>query len=259
MAVVLVTGAGSGIGLATAVAFARRGDVVFAGVRDVERAAALTDLALAERLQIRLVLLDVTDETQIRTVVADVIAETGHIDVLVNSAGIGSAGVIEEVDESVARRIFETNLWGAFRMIRAVLPSMRAAASGVIVNVSSINARLASNPGLSIYAMTKHALSFLSETLRDEVQSMGVRVIAAEPGLVATDIYTKSRVPVDLESPYASMMSEIDQAVASLIAGGSDPSVIAAEILAAVEDPNSPARMLMGDDARESFGEPVND
>ncbi len=257
MAHVVVTGSGSGIGLETALAFARRGDTVHGLVRDLRRASHLRARAASERLDVRIDGLDVTDGAAVVDVIGSILATTSPIDVLVNAAGIGSIGSVEEVDEQVARSIVETNLWGTFRVIRAVLPTMRTAGHGVIVNVSSINARRSANPGLSIYGLSKIALSFLSASLREEVATMGIRVITAEPGLVATDIYNKSRQPIDAASPYAALLTRVDNSTASAIAGGTNPALIATEIVAAVDDPATPSRVLMGDDARSSYGDRI--
>jgi NAD(P)-dependent dehydrogenase (short-subunit alcohol dehydrogenase family) len=257
MAHVVVTGSGSGIGLETALAFARRGDRVHGLVRDVHRAGHLRARAASEHLDVRVSGLDVTDGTAVSDVIDGILTQFGPIDVLVNAAGIGSIGTVEEVDEHVARQIVETNLWGPFRMMRAVLPSMRAAGRGVIVNVSSINARRSANPCLSIYGMSKIALSFLSASLDEEVAPMGIRVIAVEPGLVATDIYNKSRRPINTSSPYATMLTFVDDRTAAAVAGGARPALIAAEIVAAVQDPAAPARVLIGDDARSWYGDRI--
>jgi NAD(P)-dependent dehydrogenase (short-subunit alcohol dehydrogenase family) len=254
MAVVVITGCGSGIGLETTLAFARRGDRVIALVRSLGRAGHLRASVASERLDVRVDELDVTDGDAVADVIGRILAEEDRIDVLINNAGFGAAGVVEEMDEQIARAIVETNLWGPFRVSRAVLPAMRRAGGGVIVNVSSITARRSSNPGFSIYGMSKHALSFLSETLRDEVATMGIRVIAAEPGFVATDIFNKSRVAINESSPYTTLLTHVDSTVAAAVAGGTSPALIAAEIVAAVDDPTGAPRVPMGDDARSWFG-----
>ncbi len=150
MAVVLITGCRAGIGFATALAFARRGDRVYATMRDPAHGGRLRDLTKAEALPVVIEALDVTDGDSIKRTVAGVIAAEGGIDVLVNNAGVpGPVGALEELDEVAARAAFETNFWGPFRL-KAVLPHMRAKGSGVIVNLSSFGARfLAAGASLS--------------------------------------------------------------------------------------------------------------
>jgi NAD(P)-dependent dehydrogenase (short-subunit alcohol dehydrogenase family) len=138
MAVVVVTGCSSGIGMHTALAFARRGDRVHATVRNAGRAGRLRDALARESLAATIVPLEVTDGDAVRAVIAKVLAQDQRIDVLVNNAGIGGpAAALEEIDEAVARAVWETNFWAPFRLSRAVLPGMRAQASGVIVNLST--------------------------------------------------------------------------------------------------------------------------
>jgi NAD(P)-dependent dehydrogenase (short-subunit alcohol dehydrogenase family) len=253
MAAVLVTGAGSGIGEATVVAFAHRGDIVYAGVHTRSRSGTMTHITTGD---VRIVELDVTDPDAAGAVVGRIVEEVGTLDVVVNCAGVGTAGSVEEIDLAVARRMVDVNLWGAFHVMRAVLPVMRAQASGVIINVSSINARMSANPGVAVYGMSKQALSFLSESCREEVTAFGIRVVAAEPGLVATPIYEKNRPTIDSSSPYAELLTNVDENVSKSIADGYPPSDTAAGIVAIVEDPDAPARVLIGPDAIEWFGEP---
>ena len=255
MAVVLITGCRSGIGLQTALAFARRSDRVYATSRDVVRADQLRQSVDRESLPVEIQALDVTDGDAVRRMVGDVVAREGRIDVLVNNAGIGGgASAIEEVDEDVARAVWETNFWAPFRLIRAVLPHMRGQGSGVIVNLSTNGARFPGGPGLAMYGMSKQAISRLSESLQAELGGTGVRVVAIEPGFFSTEIYSgDKRPPIDPASPYAPIISAVDTRIAAGIANGADPAVVASAILAAVDDPASPTRVLVGDDAIAAF------
>jgi len=198
MSVVLVTGCSSGIGLATAVHFARLGHEVHAGVRDPSAAGDLHAAIAAESLSVRPVRLDVDDDGSVARAVAGV----GPVDVLVNNAGIGGGGPIGDVPVDWVRSLFETNYLGAVRMIQAVLPGMRARRSGAIVNVSSIAGRLAI-AGHGHYSAVKHALEAMSEALAQEVVSFGIRVAIVEPGVVVTPIFAKARRFNDPASPYA--------------------------------------------------------
>ena len=254
MAVVLITGCRSGIGLQTALAFARRGDRVYATSRDVVRAEQLRQSVDRESLPVEIQTLDVTDGDAARRMIGNVVAREGRIDVLVNNAGIGVVSAIEEIDEDVARAVWETNFWAPFRLIRAVLPHMRGQGSGVIVNLSSIGARLPGGPGMAMYGASKQAISRLSESLQAELRGTGVRIVAVEPGFFSTEIYSRDkRSPIDATSPYAQIISAVDTRIAEGIANGADPAVVASAILAAVDDPASPTRVLVGDDAIAAF------
>ena len=248
MSVVLVTGTRTGIGFETALAFARRGDRVYATMRDPAAGDRLAGVAKEESLKIVIDKLDVTNAASMKPFVEKVYADVGRIDVLVNNAGIGFGGTIEEISEEKARAVYETNFWGPFHLIRAVLPGMRAAESGVIVTVSSYSARQPVAPMLTMYSSTKHALSGMTDALRWELAQTGVRAVAIEPGFFATEFY-RNIEDRDPQSPYAPLTSKVDAAFASLIGGGADPSMVAEAILAAVDDPSTPSRVLVGEDA----------
>jgi NAD(P)-dependent dehydrogenase (short-subunit alcohol dehydrogenase family) len=171
---------------------------VHAGVRTPATATELTRAIEAERLPIRAVTLDVDDAVSVTRAVDEI----GRVDVLVNNAGIGGGGPIGDVPVDWAKTLFETNYFGAVRMIQAVLPGMRERRSGVIVNVSSIAGRLAI-AGHGHYSAVKHALEAMSEALAQEVVSFGIRVAIVEPGVVVTPIFTKARRFADPSSPYA--------------------------------------------------------
>ena len=202
MSVVLVTGSSTGIGLATAVHFARLGHDVHAGVRTPSTATELTQAIETERLAIRPVTLDVDDVASVNRGVGEVLERSGRIDVLVNNAGIGGGGPIGDVPVDWAKTLFETNYFGVIRVTQAVLPGMRERRSGVIVNVSSIAGRLAI-AGHGHYSAVKHALEAMSEALAQEVVTFGIRVVIVEPGVVVTPIFTKARRFADPASPYA--------------------------------------------------------
>ena len=187
MAVALITGTSTGIGLASALHFGRQGHDVWAGVRNP---AAATDLCAAidtERLPVRLVALDVDDAGSVQRGVAEVLDKAGRVDVLVNNAGIGGGGPIEDVPVDWVKTLFETNYFGVLRVTQAVLPGRRERRAGTIVNVSSVAGRLAV-AGHGHYSAVKHALEAMSEALAQEVQRFGIRVAIVEPGVVVTPI-----------------------------------------------------------------------
>src|SRR5262245_4272600 len=202
MSVVLVTGSSSGIGLATSLHFARQGWNVHAGVRNLATATELQQAIAAERLPITPVTIDVDDPGSVTRGVGEVLARAGQIDALVNNAGIGGGGALEDAPVDWAKSLFETNYFGTIRMTQAVLPGMRERRAGTIVNVSSIAGRVAI-AGHGHYSAVKHALEAASEVLAQEVQAFGIRVAVVEPGVVVTPIFTKAKRFADPSSPYA--------------------------------------------------------
>ena len=250
--VVLVTGCRAGIGYETALAFGRGGFTVYATMRSPQPDEPLAEAVARETLPVVIDDLDVTDAGAAERVVARILAETGRIDVLVNNAGLGYGGTVEEMPEADARAVFETNFWGPFRLIRLVLPSMRATRGGVVLNVSSYGARLPAAPTLAIYTASKHALSAMTDALRWELATTGVRAVAIEAGFFATGIY-EHRSPVDAASPYGTMATKVSAGIAAAINGGNEPAVLAEAIVAAARDEAAPTRLLVGEDATAAW------
>jgi NAD(P)-dependent dehydrogenase (short-subunit alcohol dehydrogenase family) len=176
--VVFITGASSGMGREAALELHRRGATVYAAAR-----REMPELAA---VGIHTVSLDVTDDASLKSAVDQVLGEAGRIDVLINNAGYGSYGAIEEVPMGEARRQFEVNIFGAMRLTQLVVPGMRERGSGRIVNISSIGGKFSMAFG-GWYHATKHALEALSDALRQELTPFGVDVVIIEPGLVNTD------------------------------------------------------------------------
>jgi NAD(P)-dependent dehydrogenase (short-subunit alcohol dehydrogenase family) len=254
MGVTVITGCSTGIGLQTAVEFARRGDTVVATMRNPSKSGALTAAAAAAGVELDVVALDVNDDASARSAVADVLERHGRIDVLVNNAGVGMSGAVEDFSEERARTTMETNFWGPVRLTRLVLPSMRANGAGVIVNVSSITGRLPAFPMYGFYAASKHAIGALSESLAAEVAPFGIRVVCIEPGYYDTalvDTVDELRTELDPSSPYAEASQiMLDFTRASLTNGG-DPADVARAVVAAVADDASPLHVHVGSDAAE--------
>ena len=248
MSVVLVTGSSSGIGLATALHFGRFGAEVYAGVRNLSTATELAGAIEAEKLAIRPITLDVDDPASVIRTVGEVLARSGRVDVLVNNAGIGGGGPIEDVPVDWVKSLFETNYLGAIRMIQAILPGMRARRSGAIVNVSSIAGRLAI-AGHGHYSAVKHALEAVSEALAQEVHAFGIRVALVEPGVVVTPIFTKAKRFADPGSPYAVHVHRLLLFYQMQMKTPSQPADVARVIHEAVTAKEPRLRYLVGDDA----------
>ncbi len=249
MSVILVTGCSSGIGLATAVHFARLGHDVHAGVRNPSTATELSQAVAAERLPVRPVTLDVDDAASVTRAVDDVLRRAGRVDVLVNNAGIGGGGPIADVPVDWAKTLFETNYFGAIRMIQAVLPGMRERRSGAIVNVSSIAGRV-SMAGHGHYCAVKHALEAASEALAQEAVAFGIRVAIVEPGVVVTPIFSKARRFVHPDSPYAVHVRRLLLFYQMQMKTPSQPEDVARVIYEAVTTDTPRLRYLVGEDAK---------
>ncbi len=251
MSIVLITGCSSGIGLHTAVAFAQHGHTVIATMRNPAKATALNDAAAGAGVAVEVIALDVTDDASASAAVTDVLARHGRIDVLVNNAGVGLSGPVEDFPMEKARTAIETNFWGPVRMSRLVLPSMRAQGSGVIANVSSITARLPSFPGYAFYAAGKYAVNAMSESLSAEVAPFGIRVLSIEPGYFTTELVaTVDGLLAEVEdtSPYAELSRFMLNFSKTALQTGGNPVDVGAAIVAAVSDPASPLHVTVGAD-----------
>ena len=252
MATVLITGCSSGFGKLAALHFARKGDTVYASMRNTKKGAELEQARDDEKLKIELLQLDVTDEASVKKAVAHVIDAAGQIDVLVNNAGIGAHGPIEETEDDEAKEIFETNFFGALRVIRAALPHMREKKAGIIINVSSLAGRVGP-PFDGIYSASKFALEAVSEALNYEVHPFGIRVALIEPGGFETNIGSTRRIPRGYGegSPYLALDQRFEEALTKLPGRDeeSDPQVVAEAIYNAVHDEEPKLRYLVGKDA----------
>jgi NAD(P)-dependent dehydrogenase (short-subunit alcohol dehydrogenase family) len=239
---ILITGCSSGFGEASALAFARRGDQVFAGLRNLSRGDDLLSVAQAERLPIEPVQLDICDQASIEAGVGQVIKRAGHVDVLLNNAGVAGGGPVEELPEETIRQLFETNTMGALRMIRAVLPSMRERGRGSIVNVSSASAR-ASGPLLGAYAASKAALESFVEALFFEVMDFGISVALIEAGVYRTKIGQNARRhEPPANSPYGDLMERVAASRPRPEDAG-DPDEVVETILRAADSPVEARRL----------------
>lgn len=243
----LITGASSGFGRAIAEAALSAGDTVVAAAR---RPEALDDLVASAPDRVTALRLDVTDAEGIRTAVGDVLARHGRVDVLVNNAGRGSIGAAEETTDGELRQLMDLHFFGPAALTRAVLPGMRERGTGAIIQMSSMGGRF-TFPGVGAYSATKFALEGWSEALAKEVDRFGIRVLIVEPGAFRTSF----------NGPGALLVSEpiaaYDELIEPLRTGmpdddgkqPGDPAKAAAAILTALESPEPPLRLVLGNDA----------
>ena len=253
----LITGASSGFGRLLAEYLASIGATVVATARNVDHLQEFTTRHAGNVVTLPL---DVTKKSSIDNAVADAIAHVGHIDVLVNNAGYGVAGAIEEVAEREYMPMFETNVFGVINMTRALLPQFRERCSGTIVNLSSIGGLIGS-PGWGYYNATKFAVEGLSEALAAELAPLGIHVMVVEPGPFRTDFLGRSGVEAkqriaDYE-PTAGKTREYFRTQAGLQPG--DPQRAVEAIVAAVSDPNPPKHLLLGKLAMTRFRKRLED
>jgi len=249
MAVALITGTSTGIGLATALHFGRQGHDVWAGVRDPTAATDLRAAIDKERLPVRVVALGVDDAGSVQRGVAEVLDKAGRVDVLVNNAGIGGGGPIEDVPVDWVKTLFETNYFGVLRVTQAVLPGMRERCAGAIVNVSSVAGRMAV-AGHGHYSAVKHALEAMSEALAQEVQRFGIRVAIVEPGVVVTPIFSKAKRWADPASPYFDHVRRLLLLYQKQMPHAAQPADAALVIYEAATTSTPRLRWLVGEDAK---------
>lgn len=242
----VVTGANSGIGLATALRLAADGYEVYAGARRPEGLADIeTAAAAAGHRSVHPIALDVTDDTSVAEAFGTIL-EAGPVTVLVNNAGITGSGSVEETDVATYQQLFDTNVLGVVRGIQQVLPGMREARRGRIVNISSSSA-ITSPPMMAPYASTKLAVEAISESLQAEVAPFGIRVIAVRAGTILTPIWGKSDAP-PAETAYPQAREFLLQVLThNLTNSGVTPEVVADAIADAVADDAPALRHLVGD------------
>jgi NAD(P)-dependent dehydrogenase (short-subunit alcohol dehydrogenase family) len=225
-AVALVTGANSGIGRAVAVHLATKGLRVFGTVRQRASASKLLAMADSAHVAVELVEMDVADDKSVSSAVGDVLDQVGTVDVLVNNAGIGTNGVVEETTSAQFLDVMNVNLCGAVRCTQAVLPSMRAKGAGCIVNVTSVVGRFGAM-AQAPYVASKWALEGMSEELALEVAPFGIRVVIVEPGVTKSAIFAKNvDVPNSL-GVYGDQYRRMLQMYATGIPNATDPFEVA--------------------------------
>jgi NAD(P)-dependent dehydrogenase (short-subunit alcohol dehydrogenase family) len=250
--VALVTGSSSGMGFETALLLARTGFHTYASMRNLEKSKNITEIASTEKLPLQVVQLDVNDYRTVKDAIHKIAAEKKRIDVLVNNAGYGVFGSLEDLSIEEIKAQFETNFYGVIRVTQQVLPVMRKQNTGTIVNVSSVGGSIGL-PVLSAYHSTKFALEGLSESMSYELEPFGIRVVIIEPGVIRTNIMNSNvsaKKALDPKSPYFSLMQKVENHFKSMMENASSPpEEVAKVILQAITSANPQLRYTVGDDA----------
>ena len=246
----VVTGTSSGIGLSSCITLAKAGYRVFAGMRNLTKSDELTQAAEQAGVTVELLELDINDEQSLASAFDKVTAE-GGTEVLVNNAGVGGATPLEITPLDEHKQLFETNYFGMVRCIQAVLPQMREKGSGAIVNVSSVEGRIAV-PNQAPYSASKWAVEGMSEALAHEVQRFGIRVVIVEPGVIMTKIFENSAPATryDKTSPYKDIMRRNGKMFVAGFKQGTPAEDVAAVVLQSIEADEYKLRWPVGSDAQ---------
>ena len=247
--VALITGCSSGIGYETALALSRENYYTYASMRNTSKANKILEVAKKENLPLEVVELDVDKEDSIKSTIKKILDDKGRIDVLVNNAGYGLFGCIEDVSMEELRAQFETNFFGVVRLIQETAPSMRKQGSGIIVNVSSVAGRIGF-PGTPAYISSKFALEGLSECMRYELSPFGVKTIIIEPGVIKTNFFSSMKVSKGKpDSPYKETTEKVMNGVKMMAEMGTPGEEVAKAILKAIKTDEPLPRYVVGSDA----------
>jgi len=247
--VALVTGSSSGIGFETALALARENYFTFASMRNTNKAEKILEIAKKENLNLEVIELDVDKEESIKSAVKKIQEQKGRIDVLVNNAGYGLFGCVEDISIEELKAQFETNFFGVVRLIQEISPIMRKMGSGIIVNVSSIAGKIGF-PGTPAYISSKFALEGLSESMRYELSPFGIKTIIIEPGVIKTDFFSSMKVAKGKpDSPYKEITEKVMNGVKMMSEMGTPPDEVAKTIIKAIQTEEPLPRYIVGSDA----------
>jgi NAD(P)-dependent dehydrogenase (short-subunit alcohol dehydrogenase family) len=249
--IALITGSSGGLGLLTSIELAQAGFRVVATMRHLGRRGPLEQAAAAAGVRLAIRQLDVTSFDTVPGFIGQVVHDFGRLDVLINNAGFAVAGFAEDIRLEELRLQFETNFFGAVAMTKAVLPTMRRQGSGHVIQISSASG-LHGAATVSSYAASKHALEGWSESLRFEVNALGIKVVLVEPGAFQTDIWTRGAVmgkdATKETSPNFQRILRMRETVDKI--PKADPIAVARLIVAIAQNPNPKMRYLVGRDAK---------
>ena len=248
--VALVTGCSSGIGLETAIALGREGHFTYATMRDVKKSGSLDKIVNDEGLPIKVLELDVDSEKSVDDAIAKIMEEKGRVDTLINNAGWGMWGAVEDVSIEEFKQQFETNFFSIIRLIQKVAPIMRKQKSGNIVNVSSVAGKIGF-PVSPAYISSKFALEGLSECIRFELGPFGINVIIIEPGVIKTNFFDSMKMAKksNSDSVYNEITSKVVSGVKMMAEMGTEPKEVANTIIKSINAENPLPRYIVGNDA----------
>ena len=255
--VALVTGSSSGIGFETSLLLARNGYHTYASMRNLGKSKTITEISNREKLPLSVIQLNVDDDKSVKDAIYRIENEQGRIDVVVNNAGYLLIGSLEELSIEEFKEQFETNFFGAIRVIKEVLPIMRRQRVGTIVNISSLAGRVGL-PLNSPYVSSKFALEGLSESMAYEIEQFGIKLVLIEPGYIKTNLANSFKTGKNVDvtaankknnSPYAEFIQNRIAALGPSVEAGLDPIEVAKVILKAATSQNPYLRYLVGEGA----------
>ena len=248
--VALVTGSSSGIGFETSLALARNGFHTFATMRDLGKDEKIKQIIEKEDLSIEILELDVDSEESVNRAIKTVSEKKGRIDVLVNNAGYGMWGTVEDVSIDEFKKQFETNFFSIIRLIQKIAPIMRKQSSGNIVNISSVAGRIGF-PVSPAYISSKFALEGLSESLRFELMPFGINVIIIEPGVIKTNFFDSMKLSEksQQDSAYKEITNKVISGVKMMAEMGTHPKEVADVVIKTLGEEKPLPRYVIGNDA----------
>ena len=259
--VAVVTGSSSGIGFETSLLLARKGFYTYATMRNLNKSQKINDVVEKENLPLKVLQLDVTDDKSVKDAIRQITDESSRIDVLVNNAGYGVMGAVEDLSLDEFKSQFETNFFGVIRVTKEVIPIMRNQGNGNIINISSIGGKIGL-PLNSAYISSKFAIEGLSESMRYELEQFGIDVILIEPGVVKTNFFENVDVVVNnndnntsttnnITSPYSQLTQKLFEGFEPMLNSSSSSvsSDVAEVIYQAIVSKNRDVRYPVGKDA----------
>jgi len=246
--VAIITGSSSGIGFETALALAREGYFTYATMRDTKKEINVKETAKKENLKLEVLEMDVDKDDSVKNAINKIVKEKGRIDVLVNNAGYGLFGCLEDISMEDLKAQFETNFFGVVRVLQAVIPVMRKQKSGIIVNVSSIAGRIGF-PVSPAYISSKFALEGLSESLRYELSPFGINTIIIEPGVIKTNFMSSTKKILKSDSPYKDITNKVIAGITMMSEMGTPANEVANTIIKAIKSEKPLPRYVVGNDA----------
>ena len=246
--VAIVTGSSSGIGFETALALAREGYYTYATMRDTKKGNQIKEIAKKEKLKLEVLEIDVDKNETVQSAINKIMNEKNRIDVLVNNAGYGLFGCLEDLSMDDLKAQFETNFFGIVRTSQAVIPVMRKQKSGIIVNISSVAGRIGF-PVSPAYISSKFALEGLSESMRYELSPFGINIIIIEPGVIKTNFMSSTRKSTKPDSVYKDITNKVIMGISMMAEMGTHPQEVAKTIIKAIKSENPLPRYVVGNDA----------